>query len=137
GHHAGPQHASAAATSTPRRSGEAAHSQRQALGRHAEGDAGSAGAAGAIDAGEVISFRHGRAWPGHPRLDAARKSWMPGSSPGMTTEFVATTRPLHRPLVAREHALHRPRPAFQFPLTRGGAHVRLEAVLEAPVVGEF
>src|SRR5260370_30406884 len=33
----------------------------------------------------VISlFRHGRACPGHPRLE--RKSWMPGPMPGMTTD---------------------------------------------------
>jgi len=44
---------------------------------------------------------------------------------------------LARSLVARQHALHRAGPAFQFALTRGGAHVGLEAVLEAPVVGEF
>jgi 5-methyltetrahydropteroyltriglutamate--homocysteine methyltransferase len=32
--------------------------------------------------------RHGRAWPGHPRLGLRqkRKSWMPGSSPGMTKD---------------------------------------------------
>jgi hypothetical protein len=32
-------------------------------------------------------FRHGRACPGHPRLLAAilNKSWMPGTSPGMTS----------------------------------------------------
>jgi hypothetical protein len=31
--------------------------------------------------------RHGRACPGHPRACFPRnKAWMPGSSPGMTTE---------------------------------------------------
>jgi len=33
------------------------------------------------------SLRHGRAWPGHPRLPQAqrqRKAWMPGTRPGMT-----------------------------------------------------
>src|SRR5438067_1056782 len=29
--------------------------------------------------------RHGRAWPGHPRLHRRKRNpWMPGSSPGMT-----------------------------------------------------
>src|SRR5205823_3061354 len=31
--------------------------------------------------------RHGRAWPGHPRLSSSCsrvKTWMPGTSPGMT-----------------------------------------------------
>src|SRR5260370_29864672 len=34
--------------------------------------------------------RHGRACPGHPRLRlcAHRKTWMPGTSPGMTPSFV-------------------------------------------------
>jgi hypothetical protein len=27
---------------------------------------------------------HGRACPGHPRLASQRKSWMPGTRPGMT-----------------------------------------------------
>src|SRR5450631_283972 len=40
-------------------------------------------------------------------------------------------------LVAREHALHRPRPALQFAFAGGGAHDRAEAVFESPVVGEF
>ena len=37
---------------------------------------------------------HGRACPGHPRLSCcdAVKTWMPGSSPGMTNEFVSTDR---------------------------------------------
>jgi hypothetical protein len=41
------------------------------------------------------------------------------------------------PLVTRQHPLHRPRPAHELPLARRLAHVRLEAVLQAPVVGEF
>ena len=28
--------------------------------------------------------RHGRAWPGHPRFGRGAKTWMPGTSPGMT-----------------------------------------------------
>src|SRR5712664_1251930 len=28
--------------------------------------------------------RHGRACPGHPRLDRCKKTWMPGTRPGMT-----------------------------------------------------
>src|SRR5258708_2045211 len=32
----------------------------------------------------VFLFRHGRACPGHPRLK--RKSWMPGTRPGITTD---------------------------------------------------
>jgi len=44
---------------------------------------------------------------------------------------------LARPLIAREHALHRACPALQLALARRRAHVRLEAVLEPPVVGEF
>src|SRR5258708_2840609 len=33
------------------------------------------------------AFRHGRACPGHPRLSCLleAKTWMPGTSPGMTT----------------------------------------------------
>src|SRR5437660_416793 len=40
------------------------------------------------------NLRHGRACPGHPRLyfDAAPKTWMPGTSPGMTCVFVG---PIH------------------------------------------
>src|SRR5450631_602864 len=34
----------------------------------------------------VSLFRHGRACPGHPRLK--RKSWMPGTRPGMTTDLI-------------------------------------------------
>ena len=30
------------------------------------------------------SRRHGRACPGHPRLNRPMKTWMPGTSPGMT-----------------------------------------------------
>src|SRR5260221_8583969 len=41
------------------------------------------------------------------------------------------------PLVTRQHALYRALPARELPLPRGLAHVRLEAVFEAPVVGEF
>src|SRR5258708_23512375 len=41
------------------------------------------------------------------------------------------------PLIAREQALHRPRPSLKLPLARRRAHRRLEAMLEPPVVGEF
>ena len=37
------------------------------------------------------STRHGRARPGHPRLSRS-KAWMPGTSPGMTTERAANAR---------------------------------------------
>src|SRR5690242_20105202 len=40
-------------------------------------------------------------------------------------------------LVARQHALHRAGPAGELPLARGLAHVGLEAMLEAPIVGEL
>src|SRR5216684_7000650 len=32
-------------------------------------------------------LRHGRACPGHPRLDRRKKTWMPGTRPGMTINF--------------------------------------------------
>jgi hypothetical protein len=37
------------------------------------------------------STRHGRACPGHPRIDfvVSRKTWMPGTRPGMTKTFDA------------------------------------------------
>jgi hypothetical protein len=39
--------------------------------------------------GKFNFFRHGRACPGHPRLLSAPalKSWMPGTSPGMTSSW--------------------------------------------------
>src|SRR5579863_6699506 len=42
---------------------------------------------------ETDLFRHGRACPGHPRLSKliAAKTWMPGTSPGMTI-FAASPR---------------------------------------------
>jgi|UniRef100_E6VJZ9 hypothetical protein len=35
----------------------------------------------------ILSARHGRARPGHPRLSrvAVSKAWMPGTRPGMTS----------------------------------------------------
>src|SRR5882724_13174123 len=35
----------------------------------------------------IVAFRHGRARPGHPRLACFefQQTWMPGTSPGMTT----------------------------------------------------
>src|SRR5262245_32074778 len=36
----------------------------------------------------TVLRRHGRACPGHPRL-RTRKTWMPGTRPGMTMEFDA------------------------------------------------
>jgi hypothetical protein len=40
---------------------------------------------------EELGFRHGRACPGHPRLFAPSedKTWMPGTSPGMTKKPMA------------------------------------------------
>src|SRR5882724_12793430 len=38
-------------------------------------------------------FRHGRACPGHPRLSlpsAPQRTWMPGTSPGMTVRYGQT-----------------------------------------------
>src|SRR5689334_9990460 len=32
----------------------------------------------------TLHARHGRACPGHPRLAARSKTWMPGTRPGMT-----------------------------------------------------
>src|SRR5438034_11145321 len=32
----------------------------------------------------IVSCRHGRACPGHPRTRLSNKTWMPGTSPGMT-----------------------------------------------------
>src|SRR6187399_2486463 len=41
-----------------------------------------------------ILCRHGRAWPGHPRLSYLQnKTWMPGTSPGMTAMRL---QPQHR-----------------------------------------
>ena len=36
--------------------------------------------------------RHGRACPGHPRLSARPKTWMPGTRPGMTAHVSAQNR---------------------------------------------
>ena len=41
------------------------------------------------------------------------------------------------PLIARQHALHRPCPSGQLPLPRRRAHRRLEAAFQPPGVGEF
>jgi hypothetical protein len=38
----------------------------------------------AFPAGLGRSICHGRACPGHPRLKLQRKTWMPGTGPGMT-----------------------------------------------------
>jgi hypothetical protein len=48
--------------------------QRKKIAPHADGQA------------EGVKSRHGRACPGHPRLEflSAVKSWMPGIKPGMT-----------------------------------------------------
>src|SRR5258708_3442014 len=46
----------------------------------------------------VSLFRHGRACPGHPRLK--RKSWMPGTRPGMTTDSLLLNNARHH---ARTH----------------------------------
>ena len=45
----------------------------------------------------LLAFRHGRACPGHPRIDLMhrRKSWMPGTRPGMTkSEFGCKSAPM-------------------------------------------
>src|SRR3954471_23975145 len=72
-------------------------------------------------------------------LDGAQRN--PGIVPWRTPDFAALHPGyeilLALALVAREHAFHCPRPARQLPLPCRLAHVRLEAVLEAPVVGEF
>src|SRR4051794_19460312 len=71
--------------------------------------------------------------------DGAQRN--PGIVPVVRTPDFAALHPgyeiLAVALVAREHALHRPRPARQLPLPCRLAHVWLEAVLEPPVVGEF
>src|SRR6266852_408331 len=48
------------------------------------------------------STRHGRACPGHPRpcLTERRKTWMPGTSPGMTAGKSAAPHRRHLDLVA-------------------------------------
>src|SRR5262245_56431943 len=52
----------------------------------------------------TLSPRHGRAWPGHPRLPLRpreRKTWMPGTGPGMTVmglcllSSIASASPAH------------------------------------------
>ncbi|TFV37695.1 hypothetical protein E4K66_19430 [Bradyrhizobium frederickii] len=47
--------------------------------------------------GELVRgclFRHGRACPGHPRLSyPPQRTWMPGTSPGMTEVFDDDTAP--------------------------------------------
>src|SRR6266481_1161616 len=35
----------------------------------------------------LVSFRHGRASPGHPRSPASNKTWMPGTRPDMTARM--------------------------------------------------
>src|SRR5262245_64514756 len=79
-----------------------------------------------------LCIRHGRAWPGHPRVSTERKEAVHRRvTPGDDERINSLT------LIAREHAFHRPCPALQLALARGGAHRGLEAVFEAPVVGEF
>src|SRR4051812_8678603 len=34
-----------------------------------------------------VTYRHGRACPGHPRLVCSPKTWMPATSAGMTADF--------------------------------------------------
>ena len=43
----------------------------------------------------VFDLRHGRACPGHPRLVRRNslKTWMPGTSPGMTTGVTVAVGP--------------------------------------------
>ena len=57
--------------------------------------------------------------------------------PGDDDWSMTPKRALPLPLIAREQSLHRPRPTGQLPLARRLAHVRHEAVLQPPVVGEF
>jgi hypothetical protein len=46
-------------------------------------------------------YRHGRARPGHPRLcDAESKTWMPGTSPGMTSHELTAFQTHLRDLAA-------------------------------------
>src|SRR5947209_6245936 len=77
---------------------------------------------------------------------SAEAAWI-ASSQGllaMTVEATNALRSTHvertrlsLALVACEHTLHRPRPSRELPLPCRLAHVRLEAVLEAPVVGKL
>src|SRR5262245_9770368 len=55
----------------------------------------------------LIQSRHGRACPGHPRLNghSGLKTWMPGARPGMTSllaslAILATAFPAHAQSVA-------------------------------------
>src|SRR5258708_39255695 len=91
-----------------------------------------------------LSGRHGRARPGHPRLRflLAPKTWMPGTSPGMTSECVETLCAPHHnpstlPVIARQESPHRIRPSLQFSLPRRLAHVGLEPIVQPPLVAEF
>src|SRR5258708_4535122 len=45
-----------------------------------------------LEIGHRPLVRHGRAYPGHPRLTAlvTEKTWMPGTSPGRTNLYAVT-----------------------------------------------
>src|SRR5882724_9579887 len=53
--------------------------------------------------GYDVSPRHGRARPGHPRLSRGQrcKTWMPGTSPGMTNSGAARDDSIQ----VKEHSL--------------------------------
>src|SRR6185437_4246371 len=60
--------------------------------------------------------RHARAWPGHPRLRLPRvKTWMAGSSPAMTMEYVARPHSFRR--------MHLDRSGSTAAVARGIVHV--------------
>src|SRR5882757_7467647 len=101
-----------------------------------------------------IIDRHTRAggYPVRRRFSAPSQAlWNTGSSafadddgckrPGMTKGKRARRHDYRKilplPLIARQQSLHRARPSRQLALARGLAHRGLEAMLEAPVVGEF
>src|SRR5215469_5168982 len=54
----------------------------------------------------TISRRHGRACPGHPRLSCRiAKTWMPGTSPGMTGVMCLALQHLVPPFLERDVVL--------------------------------
>src|ERR1700676_4752646 len=74
----------------------------------------------------------------HPRLSFGmvhyKEVWR-GLHEKVLALVVLSCLPL--PLISRQRALHRPCPSRQLPLPCRLAHVRLETMLEPPVVGEF
>ena len=98
-----------------------------------EGSAGGSGAAGAGSVSSSSAVMRRASSPAHPRLRIARKTWMPGTSPGMTIESAESSHVLrshrhrHRP---RRLCLRHPRGAAR-PEDRRGREARAPSAAPA------